>query len=274
MNNEPTGSNGILGEIVEAKRRHIALTRRRMSASRTRDLAERADPPLSLADALSSRPGIAVIAEMKRKAPSAGELNLNMDAAERAGEYCAAGAAALSVLTEYDYFLGTLEDLSKAKAVAAGHGVPALQKDFVIDEYQVWAGRAAGADSVLLIVSILEPSQYRDLFELSRSLGMEPLVESFDEEELDVALTTDPKIVGINNRNLKTLETSLEVFERLAPRIGEGRIAVAESGMKNAADVERMGRAGAKAALVGESLMRAGGETLGLLRAMSQSDPE
>ncbi len=267
-----TASAGVLDRIVEAKRLRVEQARRDVPTARLRELAEQSPPPVSLANALANRPGIAMIAEMKRRAPSAGELDLDMDPAERAGAYCAAGAAAISVLTEYDHFMGTVEDLTRARSVAARHGVSVLEKDFVFDEYQIWQARAAGADAILLIVAILDPSQYKDLFELSRSLGMDALVESFDEQDLEVALSADPEVVGINNRNLRTLETSLDVFERLAPLIGLGRIAVAESGMKNAADVERMGRAGAKAILVGESLMRARGNASTLIQAMSQVD--
>ena len=148
--------------------------------------------------------------------------------------------------------------------------MPVLLKDFVFDEYQVWEARAAGADAVLLIVSILDAPLYRDLFGLCQSAGMDVLVEVFDESELEVALSANPGIVGVNNRNLRTLETSLDVFERVAPGIGNDRIRIAESGMKNAADVRRMGRAGADAVLVGESLMRAGGDAASLVRTMSQ----
>ena len=267
-----TANAGVLDRIVEAKRLRVEQARRDVPTARLRELAEQSPTPVSLANALANRPGIAMIAEMKRRAPSAGELDLDMDPAERAGAYCAAGAAAISVLTEYDHFMGTVEDLTRARSVAARHGVSVLEKDFVFDEYQIWQARAAGADAILLIVAILDPSQYKDLFELSRSLGMDALVESFDEQDLEVALSADPEVVGINNRNLRTLETSLDVFERLAPLIGLGRIAVAESGMKNAADVERMGRAGAKAILVGESLMRARGNASTLIQAMSQVD--
>ena len=186
-------------------------------------------------------------------------------------EYCSAGAAAISVLTEFDHFRGTIEDLAAAKTVAACNSVPVLLKDFVFDEYQVWEARAAGADAVLLIVSILDGPLYRDLFGLCQSTGMDVLVEVFDESELEVALSANPGIVGVNNRNLRTLETSLDVFERVAPGIGHNRIRIAESGMKNAADVRRMGRAGADAVLVGESLMRAGGDAASLVRTMSQA---
>ncbi len=271
---KPKSAGGILDRIVEAKRLRVEQARRDVPVVELREVSEETSPPVSLADAIRGTAGIAVISEMKRWAPSAGELDPDMDAAQRAGEYCSAGAAAISVLTEYDYFRGAIEDLAKAKAVATPYSVPVLLKDFVFDEYQVWEARAAGADAVLLIVSILDAPRYRDLYEMCGSLGMDALVEVFDERELDLALAVDPGIVGVNNRNLRTLETSLEVFERVAPGIGDNRIRVAESGMKNAEDVRRMGRAGADAVLVGESLMRAGGEAAFLVRTMSRADAE
>ncbi len=268
---ETTPAKGILDRIVDAKRLRVEETRRNVPTARLREESERAPAPISLASAIRNAPGIAVISEMKRWAPSAGELDPDMDPAQRAREYCSAGAAAISVLTEYDFFRGDIDDLAAAKAVAAPNSVPVLLKDFVFDEYQVWEARAAGADAVLLIVSILDAPLYRDLYELSRSLGMDTLVEVFDERDLELALTIDPGIVGVNNRNLRTLETSLEVFERVAPGIGDNVIKVAESGMRNASDVRRMGRAGADAVLVGESLMRAGGDAASLVRTMSRA---
>ncbi len=268
---ETPPAKGILDRIVDAKRLRVEQARRNVPTARLREESECAPAPISLANTIRSAPGIAVISEMKRWAPSAGELDPDMDPAQRAREYCSAGAAAISVLTEYDFFRGDIDDLAAAKAVAAPNSVPVLLKDFVFDEYQVWEARAAGADAVLLIVSILDAPLYSDLFELSRSLGMDPLVEVFDERELELALTIDPGIVGVNNRNLRTLETSLEVFERVAPGIGDNVIKVAESGMRNAADVRRMGRAGADAVLVGESLMRAGGDAASLVRTMSRA---
>ena len=267
---KPKSAGGILDRIVEAKRLRVEQARRDVSLAKLREVSEDAPPPVSLADAIRRAPGVAVISEMKRWAPSAGELDPEMDAAQRASEYCTAGAAAISVLTEFDHFCGTIEDLASAKTVASKSSVPVLLKDFVFDEYQVWEARAAGADAVLLIVSILDASLYRDLYEQCQSLGMDALVEVFDERELDLALAVDPGIVGVNNRNLRTLETSLEVFERVAPGIGDDRTRVAESGMRNADDVRRMGRAGADAVLVGESLMRAGGDAASLVRTMSR----
>jgi indole-3-glycerol phosphate synthase len=184
--------------------------------------------------------------------------------------YCGAGAAALSVLTEQDFFSGTVEDMAAAKGVAGALAVPVLEKDFVYDDYQVYEARAFRADAVLLIIAILDRSRYRGLLSLTHELGMDALVEVFDERELDMALAESPRILGVNNRDLRTLKTSLGTFERVGRRIPSGVLAVAESGMRSVDDVKRMAAAGAKAVLVGESLMRAGGDAAVMIGAMSK----
>lgn len=261
----------ILQRIVAAKRKRLAHAKLTAPQSRVIRAAEQSQhPPLNFANALESADGIALIAEMKRASPSGGELDPDLDPTQRATTYCEAGASAISVLTELDHFSGTNADLAAAAEVAHPYAVPALQKDFVIDEYQVHEARANGASSILLIIAILDSIQYADLYETATGLGMEPLVEAFDERELDIALThAEPRVVGINNRNLKTLRTSLDVFPRLARRIPDDIIKVAESGMKNADDVRRMADAGADAVLVGESLMRAGSDPTELVSQMS-----
>ncbi|MBI4220687.1 MAG: indole-3-glycerol phosphate synthase TrpC [Chloroflexi bacterium] len=215
------------------------------------------------------RPGVALIAEMKRASPSGGELQLDLDPRRQAAIYASAGAAAISVLTEEKYFLGSLEDLRIVKGVASGRGLPVLQKDFVFDEYQVYEARAYGADAVLLIVAVLEGSRLRELRELAVGLGLGVLVESHDEAELEAAIRSGAEVLGINNRNLRTLETSLAVFEHLASLAPANSVLVAESGMKGVDDVRRMARAGAQAVLVGESLMRAGTGVGELARKLS-----
>jgi indole-3-glycerol phosphate synthase len=260
---------GILGEIVEKRLVTIEAAKQSRALSEVRNAAENAPDPISLSDSINAKSGIALISEMKRSSPSAGSLDPNLDPAHRANLYCEAGAAAISVLTEQDYFSGSIDDLAKVTTIAHPTDVPVLRKDFIVDEYQIHEARAAGADCILLIIAILDPSQYADLFALSNSLGMDVLVEVFDEPELEIAMKIDPSIVGINNRNLKTLETSLTVFETLAKRIPSDKIKVAESGMKNSQDVERMGHAGAKAVLVGESLMKAGTDVSELAQAMA-----
>ena len=262
---------GILGEIVAKRRYTIEETKKNKSLAEVRTSAENTSDPLSLQRIIDSKHGISLIAEMKRSSPSAGLLDPNLAPAKRASLYCDANAAAISVLTEPNYFSGSIEDLAAASAVSRAAQIPVLRKDFIVDEYQVYEAKAAGADCILLIIGCLDPKQYSDLFLLSTSMKMDVLVEVFDDIELDIALEkAEPNIVGINNRNLKTLNTSLEVFENLAKKIPDDRIKVAESGMKNSSDVERMGHAGAKAVLVGESLMKAGSNVRALVKTLSE----
>lgn len=266
-------SSSILDRIVAAKRKRIAVDKIAVGPRAMVRAAEAANEeclPLGFGDVIGSDSSVSVIAEMKRSSPSAGVMDTTLDPAQRAETYCRAGAAAISVLTEEDFFRGTISDLESAVEVAHRHDVAVLEKDFVVDDYQIFQARAAGADTVLLIIAILDPVQYGDLYAVARGLGMEPLVEVFDEAELEIALTeTNPRIVGVNNRNLKTLTTSLDVFPRLAKRIPDDVIKVAESGMRSADDVKRMADAGAQAVLVGESLMTADGDPSELISEMA-----
>ena len=266
----PQQTGTVLDQIAAAKRKRLDAAKRRVPLKATREMAEAMPAPLSLEGALRSKPGVAVIAEMKRASASAGSLAEDMDPERQALSYCQSGAAAISVLTEQDYFYGTVADLAAVHAIARPKSVPVLEKDFVFDEYQVYEARAHGADAVLLIVALLDAGLYRGLLSLTHGLGMQALVEVFDERELDRALVEDARIVGVNNRNLKTLVTSLDVFERVGKRIPGDRLAVAESGMKSIDDVKRMAAAGAKAVLVGEWLMRSGDKAGGLIREMSR----
>ncbi len=266
-------NDSILDRIVAAKRKRIADQKKLTSlASMVSDCEStiRELPPMSFDHAIGTGDSVSVIAEMKRSSPSAGNMDLSLDPAQRAEIYSRAGASAISVLTEQDHFRGTIDDLKRAANVAHEHDVAVLEKDFVIDEYQIYEARASGADTILLIIAILDAVQYTDLYAISAGLGMEPLVEVFDEYELETALNdVNPKIVGVNNRNLKTLTTSLEVFPRVARRIPDGIIKVAESGMRTPDDVQRMVDAGAKAVLVGESLMTADGDPSELISKMT-----
>ncbi len=180
------------------------------------------------------------------------------------------GASAISVLTEASHFSGSLDDLRQVKAAAGPSGVPVMEKDFVFSDYQVYEAAANGADAVLLIIAILEPDQYAELLALSLGLGLGVLVEVFTEGELDTALVEDPQIIGINNRDLKTLKTDIALFESLAPRVPKGKVLVAESGMKGVDDVRRMEASGAHAVLIGESLMRAGGSVSELITSLAR----
>jgi len=243
----------ILNEIIANKRVEVAEAQRCVSLAEVRARAESVGAANDFARALV-RENVALIAEIKRASPSRGELNAQVDPLRLAQTYATSGASAISVLTDYKYFNGTLEDL---KSVHAAVQVPVLRKEFIVDEYQVYESRAAQADAILLIVRVLSDAQLRDYLVLAQSLGMGALVEIHDEHELERALAADARIIGINNRNLADFTVDLATTERLAPRLPSGKIVVAESGVFTRADVARAARADAHAVLVGEALMRA-----------------
>jgi indole-3-glycerol phosphate synthase len=247
---------GVLDEILSHTRAELSQRRARRPlgalAADCRGLA----PALDFEAALRPRPGrrIGLIAEVKKASPSQGVLNAALDPAAQAQAYAEAGAAAISVLTDEKYFHGRLDDLVAARRRVP---LPLLRKDFVVDEYQLWESRAAGADAVLLIVAALEPTALRDLLQAAKGIGLGALVEVHTAEELDRALGAGAPVIGVNNRNLQTLATDLAVSLALLPRIPPGPVAVSESGISARADVERVAAAGAHAVLVGEALVRA-----------------
>ncbi|RMH20742.1 MAG: indole-3-glycerol phosphate synthase TrpC, partial [Gemmatimonadetes bacterium] len=196
---------------------------------------------------------VSVIAEVKRRSPGAGAIRPDLDPVALAARYVAAGAAAVSVLTDREYFAGSLDDLV---AVRARVDVPVLRKDFVIDPLQVYEARAAGADAVLLIVRILDDEALAELHGLAVSLGLGVLVEAHDAEEVERALAAGARVVGVNNRDLSTFRTDLSTTLALAGRVPADRVLVAESGIAGGDDVERLGAAGVDAVLVGEWLLR------------------
>lgn len=198
-------------------------------------------------------PGLSLIAELKRRSPSGGALKPAADAAATAACYYGAGARALSVLTEPEHFGGAIEDLKLARGAAP---VPVLRKDFVVDPYQIAESRLAGADAILLIVAALG-ARTGEFVARAAEAELHALVEVHDERELRIALDAGAEIIGINNRNLTDLAVDLGVFERLAPLVPRGVLAVAESGVETRADAVRMRRAGADALLIGTALMRA-----------------
>jgi indole-3-glycerol phosphate synthase len=218
-----------------------------------RAAAEAAAPPRPFRAALERAGEVAVIAEVKRRSPSAGWIREELSVAEVASSYETGGAAALSVLTDAEYFGGSLAALREARAAVA---LPVLRKDFIIDPLQVWEARAAEADAVLLIVRILDDEQLAALGALAGELGLGVLVEVHTAAELERALAAGASIIGINSRDLDTFHTDLGVAVELAASIPSDRLVVAESGIRTAADVDRVAAAGAKAILVGESLMR------------------
>lgn len=241
----------ILQHIVEVKRGEVGGLGPRRAELRSR--AEEAEPARGFAAALRRPAEVRLLAEVKRRSPSAGEIRPGADPVEVARAYEAGGAAAVSVLTDREFFGGELDFLRRVRAEV---GVPALRKDFLIDPLQLWEARAAGADAVLLIVRILDDALLRDLLALSGELGMDALVEVHDGRELDRALAAGAGVVGINNRDLGSFRTELELSLRLAPEVPAEVTLVAESGIRTPEDVDRLGAAGVDAVLVGESLMR------------------
>jgi indole-3-glycerol phosphate synthase len=236
--------------------RLVASTRGRIEDARrgVEDLAGRsasAPPVRSFAEALGGDE-IAIVAEIKRASPRKGPLDLGLDAAATAAAYAHRGAAALSVLTEPDYFKGTLADL----AAARGAGLPVLRKDFILDAVQLLEARAAGADAVLLIVRILDEA-LGDLHAETLALGMDALVEVHDEVELQRAVDIGAQLIGVNHRDLATFEVDPERTAKLAPLVPEGAILVSLSGVATRAEVEELQAQGADAVLVGESLVTA-----------------
>ena len=242
----------VLDSIIEGVREDLAARRGSMGA-----LHERIDAQAPALDAHSflSRNEMNVIAEVKRSSPSKGNLAPITDPAALAEKYQEAGAAAVSVLTEQRRFGGSLADLD---AVRSRIEIPVLRKDFMVDECQFLEARAHGADIVLLIVAALSKSQLKDFYDLATELGMASLIEVHTQSELESAMDISPRIVGVNSRNLKTLEVSASVFEELIPAIPSTVIRVAESGISTRVDVAQAQKAGATAILVGESLVKSG----------------
>ncbi|MGH9750043.1 MAG: indole-3-glycerol phosphate synthase TrpC [Candidatus Polarisedimenticolia bacterium] len=244
----------VLERILAAKRADLAREQEALPMRRLIELAKGAPPPRDFAGALR-RPsdGLHVIAEIKRASPSRGGIRQGADVGAIARAYEAAGAAAVSVLTEQHFFLGSPEDLTAAKESI---GLPVLRKDFVFDEYQVYQSRLMGADAVLLIARVLERRDLERLVGVTRSLHMEALVEIHETEEIARAAAAGAAIVGVNNRDLATLAVSIDTSLRLAAALPAGMIRVSESGIESHADLERLRQAGYQAALVGERLMR------------------
>lgn len=249
----PVNTAGLLERIVEARRQALAEAKRIIPTAKLEERAAVAPPPRDLAAALV-RPGVNIIAELKRASPSGGVLRAAYNPAALAPALEAAGAAALSVLTEPEFFQGALEELAVARKLT---GLPVLRKDFLFDPYQLYEARAAGADAFLLIAAILTTAELRQLMTLGRQLGMVALVEVHSPEELTRALEAGAEVVGVNNRNLRTFAVSLETSLALIESIPEECVTVSESGLSTAAVLARLRAAGFDAFLIGEHLMRA-----------------
>jgi indole-3-glycerol phosphate synthase len=244
----------VLDDIVAGVREDLALAEAAISRTRIEELATQAPPALD-AEAALRRPGLSLIAEVKRASPSKGALADIADPAALAADYEAAGASAVSVLTERRRFKGSLDDLD---AVRAAVRIPVLRKDFMVADYQLFEARAHGADLILLIVAALAQPDLVRMQALARELGMTALVEVHDEDETARAVDAGATVVGVNARNLKTLDVDPDTFGRLAPLIPDTCVTVAESGVGGPADAARYAALGAGAVLVGEALVRDG----------------
>jgi indole-3-glycerol phosphate synthase len=244
----------VLDDILVGVREDLAERQSRTSLDELKERVAARPPALDGAAALRG-PGVAVIAEVKRSSPSKGALAAIADPAALAADYEAGGASIISVLTERRRFGGSLADLD---AVRDRVDVPLLRKDFVVSSYQLWEGRAHGADVALLIVAALEQEALVSLVERSESLGMTTLVEVHDEVELERALAAGARVVGVNARDLKTLEVDRDVFARLAPLIPDDVVKVAESGVRGPHDLLAYAACGADAVLVGEGVVTGG----------------
>ncbi len=244
-------SHSVLDEILAGVRADVEIRADRTPMEEIRRLAAAAPEPRD-AYTLLRAPGVGVIAEVKRASPSRGSLAEIPDPAALAREYAAGGARCISVLTEGRWFGGSLDDLA---AVRAAVDVPVLRKDFVVSSYQVHEARAHGADLVLLIVAALEQNVLTGLLERAESLGMTALVEVHTEEEADRALNAGARVIGVNARDLRTLEVDRSAFERIAPGLPSQVVKIAESGVRGPHDLIRYASAGADAVLVGEGLV-------------------
>lgn len=254
----------VLDEIVAYKRTTIERLKSAEDFDIADDYKARLDalietaglmtPPKSLFDALKGdKAETRIIAEVKKASPSKGVIREDFNPYDIAVEYERCGAAALSVLTEEKYFQGSIKNLVLA---TSNVDIPVLRKDFIVDEYQVYESRAVNADSLLLIAGVLDDEKLSELLELSRSLGMEPLVEVHSEEEMERTLKVGARIIGINNRNLNTFKTDMKTTVRLAKMVPDDLVVVSESGINTAEDIIGLKEAGASAFLIGESLMR------------------
>ncbi len=244
----------ILDRIIVSKRQEIEQLRAHASAAELERRAGAASPPRDFRGALEHGPGVQVIAEVKKASPSAGVMKADFDPAAVARLYERHGAACVSVLTDGPFFQGDLADLESVRAAV---DLPILRKDFILDRLQLLEARAAGADAVLLIAEVLDDETLARLLRQAAELGLQALVELYDRDNLPRVLAAGARLVGVNNRDLRTFETRLEHTLELAARMPAGVCLVSESGVRTRADVERLQAAGVRAVLVGETLMRA-----------------
>ncbi len=246
----------ILDQIVADNSLELEARKRSFPLEELRRVALEQPPPLDFASALRGE-RVQLIAEVKKASPSRGIIRSDFNPAELAQTYTSNGASAISVLTEARYFQGSLNHLKSIREALRDERLPLLRKDFLYDPYQIYESRAYGADSLLLIVAILNPEKLQEFLRLSHELGMDCLVEVHDEAELEIALNSGARVIGINNRDLRTFDVDITTTERFRPLIPQDRIVVSESGIKNRDDMEKLRKWHVDAVLIGESLISA-----------------
>jgi len=244
----------MLDRIVAQKREEVERRKRAAPMTYLLERIARQKPVLDLALALKGG-RMRLIAEVKQASPSRGVLSRNFDPIELSRTYAEGGAAAISVLTEANYFMGSNEHLA---AIKESVGLPLLRKDFIFDPYQMYESRAYGADALLLIAAMLSEKQLNDLVSLSHSLGLRCLVEAHNEGEVERAVLSEAEIIGINNRDLNTFAVDINTTRRLRPLVPKGKIVVSESGIKSRSDMQKLAEWGVDAVLIGEALVTAG----------------
>jgi len=244
----------ILTRVIEAKVKRLEVSRMRVPEPIVKRMAETAKPVPSFREALEKPQRVRIIAEVKKASPSKGVLKQGLDPAQLAASYTAAGACAISVVTEEDFFQGDLGWIAKIRSASA---LPVLRKDFVWQPFQVYETRAAGASAILLIVAMLQPGELKELVVLAQQLKLDALVEVHDEAELGEALEAGAPIIGVNNRDLKTFDVTLQTSLRLARLIPDDRLFVVESGIHTRKDIDLLLDAGADAFLIGEYFLTA-----------------
>jgi indole-3-glycerol phosphate synthase len=268
---ETTGED-VLSRICASTRAEVAQRKAGLSIDKLREgIAAQDDPPRGFGTALKERTGqgrFALITEIKKASPSGGLIRADFDPPSLARAYAEGGATCLSVLTEAPHFQGSDRDLISARQAV---NLPVLRKDFILEPWQVYESRAMGADCILLIMAALSDDEARDLEEIARSLDMDVLAEVHEERELQRALGLQTQLIGINNRNLKTLRTNLATTEQLAPLVPPDRFLIAESGVRHNDDLKRLAKAGSLCFLVGEGLMRQP-DVAGAVRALLDGD--
>jgi len=247
-------SGSILDRIVAVNREELHEAKQKLPLSELRARLRDLEPPRGFLEALKDgSQGTKIIAEVKKASPTKGMIREDFDPVSIATTYEKSGAAAISILTEQHFFQGSLGFLHQIREVTR---IPLLRKDFLFEEYQIYQSRVFGADALLLIVAMIEKGELKELFQLTHEIGLEALVEVHNEDELETALSINASLIGINNRDLKTFQTTLDTTLRLLPLLPQGKVIVSESGINHRSDIELLQNAGVHAFLIGEALMR------------------